>query len=155
MKCCIPARYTPASEGSVGGYRSRYKMDWNLSTGHVGSPGESWQGTLTNGGVPGAPMDFRNKWNNILDFQPVRKLPASALLDEDNPPDPVLPLTEEERAAGAAVEKLPSPECWDEARFVSCFVSGCKPRCAGAPGRKRSTDSKKIVWWRQWWREWL
>ena len=106
-------------QGSVGGYRSRYKMDWDVETGHIGIPGESWQGTLTNGGIPGAPMDFRNKWNNILDFQPVRRLPASALLDEDNPPgadEP--PLTPDQATVGAQVADVPA-DAWTQAKFVA------------------------------------
>ena len=78
---------------------------------NTGNPGESWQGVLRNG-TPGAPMDFRNKWNNILAFEAVKKLPASALLDEDNEAPPPLPLTEEDIATGTAV---PAPEgSWDQ-----------------------------------------
>ena len=110
--------YTPANGGSVGGYRSRYTMKWNVETGHVGTPGESWQGKLLNGGVPGAPMDFRNKWDNILYFTPVKRLPACALLDEDNPPGASEPaLTEEENAAGAGVPGTESEESWKQAKW--------------------------------------
>ena len=105
--------YIPASDGSIGGYRSRYVMTWDVKSGRIGNPGESWQGTLRKG-TPGQPMDFLNKWKNILLFLPVKKLPASALLDEDNPGETEPPLTDIERAACASVA-VPSGDCWTQA----------------------------------------
>jgi hypothetical protein len=69
--------------------------------GHVGNKGESWQGTLI-GNAPGGGMDIRNKWRNRLIFAAVKRLPLSALMDEDNPP-PVEPFPVNQRTVSAAV----------------------------------------------------
>ena len=56
----MDTEYIPVSEGSVGGYRSRYVMTWDVGSDRIGNPGESWQGTLQKGTL-GQPMNFLNK----------------------------------------------------------------------------------------------
>ena len=59
-KVTMDTEYIPVSEGSVGGYRSRYVMTWDVGSDRIGNPGESWQGTLQKGTL-GQPMNFLNK----------------------------------------------------------------------------------------------
>ena len=65
-KVTMDTEYIPDSEGSVGGYRSRYVMTW---ADRIGKPGESWQGTLQKG-TPDQPMNFLNKWQTFFSFFP-------------------------------------------------------------------------------------